>query len=223
MTVCIAALYGNGAGCILVSDKMTTARIPLMYEFENEEVEKIAKIADNIYVMISGDVLFANEVKNNAKQHIANKINPEPNGISHTLMNSYQAVRRTRVIRNELEPRGLDINKYYEIQQKILGPIVQMIDNAFRLFNPNLDLIIAGKDETTCHICTIGSPGDMVCHDPIGFVSIGSGGPHAMYSLIDSGYKKSLDKETVKKFVEAAKKRSEVAPGVGKETKIIEL
>ena len=59
MTVCIAALYGNGAGCILVSDKMTTARIPLMYEFENEEVEKIAKIADNIYVMISGDVFFA--------------------------------------------------------------------------------------------------------------------------------------------------------------------
>ena len=44
-----------------------------------------------------------------------------------------------------------------------------------------------------------------------------------MYSLIESGYKKSMDAKTVCELVEKAKKRSEVAPGVGKSTEIVSV
>jgi len=41
MTVCIAALYDDGKGCVLTSDQMTTAHFPIGYEFESDEVEKL--------------------------------------------------------------------------------------------------------------------------------------------------------------------------------------
>ena len=47
MTVCIAALYGNGSGAVLASDRMVTAHIPIEYEFEYEERAKIVEL-DNV-------------------------------------------------------------------------------------------------------------------------------------------------------------------------------
>lgn len=223
MTICIAALYGKGEGCVLVSDQMTTAHFPIGYEFETDEVEKIVKINDAIcvYTLISGDVLFAHEVIEQAKRQVNINNIKETAGIAEAVRNAYQQVRRARIIRNELEPRGLDIDTYYEKQQRLLAPLVQMIDNAFRTFNPRVEFIVAGKDESSSHIFTIINPGDLICHDPIGYAAIGTGSPHAIYSLIEGNYRKSLDREKVEELLKAAKKRSEVAPGVGKATKTV--
>ncbi len=223
MTVCIAALYDNGKGCVLISDQMVTAHFPIGYEFENDEVEKIVKINSSIsvYVLISGDVLFANEVISTARKEIGAQGITTTSVIAESCRKAYQNTRRQRVIRNELEPRGLDIAAYYQNQQRLLPQLVQLIDNAFKQFNPGVEFILAGNDENSCQIFTIVNPGDMTCHAPVGYAAIGSGAPHAMYSLIESNYKKSLDKETVEKVVRQAKQRSEVAPGVGKNTKVI--
>jgi len=223
MTVCIAALYDNGTGCVLASDQMTTAHFPIGYEFEREDVEKIVKINDSapVYILISGDVLFANEVINKARQKVTEQGINVADGIAELLRDSYQNVRKMRIVRNELEPRGLTISTYYQSHKSILPQIIQLIDNAFKTYNPKVEFIVAGRNETSCHIFTIVNPGDTTCHDPIGYAAIGTGAPHTMYSLIESRYKKSLDKETVEKFVRQAKKRSEVAPGVGKGTKVV--
>lgn len=223
MTICIAALYGNGAGCVLISDQMTTAHFPIGYEFETDEVEKIVRIDDDVcvYALISGDVLFANEVIEQARRQINIDNIKETPGIAEAIRNAYQQIRIMHIIRNELEPRGLDINTYFDRQQSLLAPLVQMIDNAFRGFNPKVGFIVAGKDESSAHIFTVINPGDLTCNDAIGYVAIGTGAPHAIYSLIEANYKKSLDKEKVEGLLKAAKKRSEVAPGVGKATKSI--
>lgn len=223
MTVCIAALYDNGCGYVLASDLMTTARFPIGYEFEREDVEKIVRVIDSacVYILISGDVLFANEVIEDARRKAKAENIKETAAIAESIRSSYQVVRRKHIVRNELEARGLDINTYYQSQQRLLAPIVQMIDNAFKAFNPRVEFIVAGKDESSCHIFTIMNPGDLTCNDCIGYAAIGTGAPHAIYSLIESNYKKSLDKETVEKLLKKAKQRSEVAPGVGTGTKMI--
>ena len=73
MTVCIAALYGGGAGVVLVSDRMVTAHFPIGYEFEHQENTKIIALdgADSVHVMISGDVLRGNEILDMAKGQLA--------------------------------------------------------------------------------------------------------------------------------------------------------
>lgn len=223
MTVCIAALYENGKGCILASDQMTTAHFPIGYEFENDEVEKIVKVSDSIsvYALISGDVLFANGVIGEARKEITTQGITVTAGIAEIFRKSYQAVRIQRIIRNELEPRGLDMPTYYQNHKNILPQIIQLVDNAFKTYNPRVEFIVAGQGETASQIFSIVNPGDSTCHNPIGYATIGSGAPHAMYSLIESNYKKSLDKTKVKELVEKAKQRSEVAPGVGKDTQVI--
>ncbi len=218
MTVCIAALYDNGKGGILAADQMTTAHIPIGYEFESNEVEKIVQLRDSVYVLISGDVLFAHEIIRAAKELMTERNADQVAILAELVRCAYQDVRRRYVIQTQLEPRWLGLDSYYGSQQKLITAIVQMIDQSFLSWNPGTDLVVAGKDASDCHIYTVHNPGVMTCHDPIGFVAIGSGGPHATYSLIESEYKKSLGKETVEDMVEKAKARSEVAPGVGKAT-----
>jgi len=223
MTICISALYENGKGFVLTSDLMTTAHFPIGYEFEREDVEKIIKITESVYVLIAGDVLFANAVIEKTRQKVEEKGINVVGGIAELIRANYQEERRERVVRGELEPRGLNIGTYYQSHQSLLPNIVQMIDRAFVSYNPQVDLIIAGKGDSACHLFTIVSPGQCLCYDPIGYTAVGSGAPHAIYSLIDSGYQKSFLKEKVIELVNKAKERAHVAPGVGSKTKSVTI
>jgi hypothetical protein len=225
MTICIAALFENGKGCILASDQMTTAHFPIGYEFENEEVKKIIKVRGTAvaHVLTAGDVLFANEVLEAVRKNIDEKGITATPIIAELFRCHYQNLRRQHIIRSELEPRGLTLDSYYQGQQRFLPMIVQLIDNALKTGNPRTELIVAGLCESSCSIFSIVNPGDLFCHDAIGFMAIGSGAPHAVYSLIESEYKKSMDEKTVLELVKKAKLRSEVAPGVGRGTEILSI
>jgi hypothetical protein len=73
VTVCIAALYDDGKGAVLASDRMVTASIPIGYEFEHQEISKIVPMAGDsasIYALAAGDVLLGTEILENAKEQI---------------------------------------------------------------------------------------------------------------------------------------------------------
>ncbi len=223
MTICIAALYENGKGCILCSDQMVTAHIPMGYEYESDDVDKMIGICKSspIHALTSGDVLAANEIIELAKKNAESLGISTTSGIAELLREAYQTVRRNVIIQNELEPRGLDLNTFHGLHQRLLSTVVQMIDRAFAEFNARVDFILAGKDDNQCGIYSISNPGQSSCHNPIGYAAVGTGAPHAIYSIIGSNYKKSMKKEDVENIVREAKKRSEVAPGVGTSTKLI--
>jgi hypothetical protein len=225
MTICIAALYDSGKGCILCSDQMVTARIPMGYEFESDDVDKMISICKSspIHALTAGDVLAANEMTELAKKNAETQGISSTSGMAELLREAYQTVRRSAIVHNELEPRGLDLNTFHTMQQRLLPHVVQIIDRAFTEFNAGVYFILAGKDDHQCGIYSISNPGQLSCHNPIGYAAIGSGAPHAIYSLIGSNYKKSMNKETVEKIIKEAKKRSEVAPGVGTSTKLISV
>lgn len=225
MTICIAALCENGKGCILASDKMVTVRFPMGYEYEHEEVEKIVELEQSgpIYALISGNVLFADEVIEDAKRKVIAAKTIGTANIAETMRVSYQSIRRQVIVHNELESRGLDLPTYLQNQQKLLPQLALMINQVFRTYDPMVQFVIAGKDEDSCHIYTITNPGQKVCHDAIGYVAIGTGAPHAIYQFLDLEYRKSMTKKEVTEIVRLAKKRSEKAPGVGRETQITEI
>jgi 20S proteasome alpha/beta subunit len=228
MTVCIATLYDSGKGCTLISDEMITTHFPIGYEYETEEVEKIIQISKSmpVYALISGDVIIANEIIDDARVAISKNGTSSASGVADALRDSYSSIRRKYIIRQELEPRGLNLNTYYTSHRSLLPELVQIIDNAFKIFNLRVELIVAGQDvagqdQSLCHIFTIINPGLLNCYDCIGYTAIGSGAPHAIYSLIESDYKKSFDKEKANEAIKRAKERSQVAPGVGAKTKIM--
>lgn len=221
MTVCIAALYENGEGAVLISDQMVTAHIPIGYEFEQKETSKIIAMDDSesVYALVSGDVLLGNQIIGAAKTQLQQQNgNSSAEHTAQVVRAAYQQARLTEIINRELEPRGLDLNGFYGRHQQLAQQVVQMIDQAMTQTNIGVEFIIAGFSGSTHTIHTILNPGVISNNNPIGHGAIGSGSPHALYSLIEDNYNPSLSKEDVIDMVERAKTRSEVAPGVGSAT-----
>ena len=225
MTVCIAALYNRSKGFVLASDQMLTMNYPMAYEYENEEFDKISKISDksSIYCLSAGNAIFSAEIIDAATNQIQNEGISSVDKAAQVVRDTYMKYRMLRLIRSELETRGLDLNSYYKNQRGLTPDIVTFIDRTFRTFNLGVEFLVVGSGGTQCHIYTIIHPGDVYCNDSIGYAAIGIGAPHVIYRMIENKYRKSLNEEAITKLVEEAKKRSEVAPGVGEKTrKIIE-
>ncbi|MCY4448915.1 MAG: hypothetical protein OXE02_08750 [Chloroflexi bacterium] len=224
MTVCIAALYDNGRGVVLASDQLVTASIPIGYEFEHQEIPKIVPMAASvpIYALAAGDVLLGTEILNIARVQIQQQ--------QHTVTAAeaveairvvYQRVRLLNIVQRELEPRGLTLDSYYGNHQALAPQVLQIVDQAMSQADIGVEFIVAGPGEGSAYtIHTVSNPGTTNDHTPIGYCAIGSGAPHAMYSLIEAPYKHSLGSAEVKELVHQAKARSEVAPGVGSETQV---
>ena len=226
MTVCIAALYEHGRGVVMASDRMVTAHIPIGYEFEHEENTKITRILDtsSIRVLLAGDVLRGHEILGMARTQLAQKKGHLlASEAAEVVRCSYQDIRRTSVVHTELEPRGLDLNGFYGLQQQLLPQVVQMIDNALSSSDLGVQMLITGANDQVHSIYTIMNPGTIHDHGGIGHGAIGSGAPHALSSLIEDSYAQSMTKEKVIELVKKAKLRSEVAPGVGSETTIVTI
>lgn len=226
MTVCIAALYGDGQGVVMASDRMVTAHIPIGYEFEHEEATKIVRLVDtsSTHVLLSGDVLRGHEVVDMALGPLTQATPPiAVADIADHVRSCYQTIRRNCVIQQELEPRGFDLVTFNGMQQQLMPAIVQIIDQSLSNFDLNVEMLIAGDNATHHTVYSIMNPGIVRDHSPIGHGAIGSGAPHALYSLIEAKYRPSMPKEQVVELVSNAKKRSEVAPGVGEGTSIVTI
>lgn len=222
MTVCISALSNDRKKAIAVSDTMITASIPIQYEFETKEVNKIHKICDYFYISIAGDALsgsmIVSNLRNKIKEHDCEKENKFPT-LLNLLKDTYVDFRLNRICELCLLPRGLKtLQDYYNMQTRLTPAVHQQIENQLLSFNLGVEMIITGYDGNECHIYTISHPNVLVCHDSLGYATIGSGAPHSHYYLIGSEYKKSEDISKVKVIILEAKKRAQVAPGVGDDT-----
>jgi hypothetical protein len=225
MTVCIVASYNNGKGFVLASDQMLTLHYPMAYEYENEEFEKISKLSGkaDIYCLSAGNAIFASEIIEETKQQVEKDSISSIILVAQKLRDIFKNYRLKRLVSNELETRGLSLEGYYKGHKVLLPDIVAIIDKTFRTYNLGVEFIVVGKDTSGCHIYTITHPGDIYCNDSIGYATIGIGAPHVMYYMIEKKYRKSANKKAVSKLVDEAKKRAEVAPGVGKKIKKIEV
>ncbi len=230
MTVCISALAEGGKKVVVVADQMITANIPISYEFETDDVKKIYEISDNVCVLTAGNALYAYDVVQKTKLSISTEAQSNSGDLriermAELLSIHYQDYRRNMVCKRYIEPRGLSLQTYIQSQQVLHASVVQEIEQNLVNYNIGVEMIVAGKDSTTedGYLFSVTHPGVMVNHNALGYLCVGSGAPHAMYNLIGSGYKKDLSIDQVKEIVLEAKKKSEVAPGVGKATKSVIL
>ena len=222
MTICVAALYGNGEGAVLASDQMVTAHIPFGYEFQHQETAKIVPLDEGgkTYALTAGDVLSGTEILKLATEQIRQQPDSSASEIANVIRSAYQFFRVQQITQKEIEPRGMTLDQYYASHQSLMPTVVQMIDSALLETDIDVDIIVVGPSAEGYTIHTITNPGIVHDHSPIGYCAIGSGAPHAMYSLIESSYSRSNGVDSVKEIVQRAKVRSEVAPGVGEKTEL---
>ena len=218
MTLCMAAICSDGTAgplAVIAADGMVT--LGGFIEFEHT-VPKIAQPSPFSVAMVAGDTLLGTRLARGVAGEFAGAA-PNTSEVAGRLAQRYVEMRRAELEHQILSLRGLDLQTYYGNHQGLNGNITAMLDNQMSQFNLGIELLVAGVDSGGAHIFSIENPGHPERqHDVIGYAAIGSGGIHAVQAMI--GFRHSPVtplKETVFQ-VYAAKRRAEVAPGVGLDT-----
>ena len=220
MTICIAALADNEKSVVLASDKMVSQQMPLI-EYEHT-VEKIVKMNDHFYVLIAGTVNHAVAILDRARPEI--KENSGHNAKFEVMKNAYIEYREQQIVDGVLRPQGIRSMDDFQNRHRVLLPdISASVQHLVMHFNLKVVLTLVALDQhqQKCHIRVLGHPGQNLF--PLEYASTGTGDMHAVQSLIGAHYQKEKELETATYLVYEAKRRAEVAPGVGLLTDMIVL
>jgi hypothetical protein len=212
MTQLIAAACDNRNGLILVSDRMIgTADYSLYFEHE----PKIDMINPVVAVLTAG-TMHEPEIIEDAKLEIAGQQSVRQ--ITDLISKHYREVRRTRIENGILEKYGIrTFDEFHNKQQILHDEVIKEIQEKLSSFEMDLDILISGVDQRP-HIYLISDPGLPQSYDEVGYCCTGSGENHADPVFAFYSYSPSLSAEYIIQIAYIAKRKAEMAGGVGKKT-----
>lgn len=214
MTVCIAAACENSRKLVVAADRMLTSGM-LSLQFEHPG-PKVFPLSDSCVMMTAGPALRDIELQKSVKRTLAGMSGIAVPVIVERVKDGYQEARRKKIEELYLKPRGLTLERFLQAGQALIQDAAMIIDEQLATYDYELEVLVAGVDSDGAHIYQIVNPGTAECFDSIGYHAIGSGEPHATFSLIEDGYSShSATLQEAMWGVFQAKKRAERAPGVG--------
>ncbi len=222
VTVCIAVR--NFGSILLISDRMITAGD---IQFE-PPTEKILFLTSSIAVMAAGDSAFHAEIVGGVMRDVQERAINEPDNwwnvkdVVDLYVQHRIAAKLKRAEVAILRPLGLDRASFLQNQKIMDAQLVSSISSDLINFQiPDVEAIFAGVDNhfraPGAHIYSVLNE-YISCDDIIGFRAIGSGARHAESALMLAGHSWNTDFPATVLLTYSAKKRSEIAPGVGVDT-----
>jgi 20S proteasome alpha/beta subunit len=215
MTVCVAAICeGRIVGA---SDRMLTAGD---IEFEPEQ-SKIFQLTTSVGCMIAGDSALQAEILPRLRSEIHQRIDIDPENwwlirdVAALYFHHYAEVKKARIERQLLSPLGLTHESFLSRQKELSPELVMRLSTDMVNFGmPDVETIVCGIDPEGPHIYVVRNSG-ISCLDQVSFAAVGSGAWHASSQLMFAGHTRMRLMPATLFLVYAAKKRAEVAPGVG--------
>jgi 20S proteasome alpha/beta subunit len=216
MTVCIAAI-SERALVIGLSDRMVTAG-----DIQSQpEQSKIVRLTNSIFAMYSGDVGLATDLLNDVSSQVSARLQKDPQNwlsvsdVAGFWADAYLARRARRAEVELLAPLGLSLSSFIQRQKALSEDIAKRLTTellAYRM--EDVDLIFGGVD-TRGPALYVANNERIFCCSGIGFAAIGSGSYHARSQLLFAGYTPDASGPKAVSCLSMAKRRAEVAPGVG--------
>lgn len=212
MTVCAAAITRSTV--IGASDRMLTSGTGDI-EFE-PSISKIHKFQENICIMIAGDITLQTEILYRVMATFPTlpEIKWEVKEIAEAYYKAFQESRAKMAERAILNPVGLESAADVFLRGD-LG--MRLASDLLNFKVPFIEAIVTGYDTSGAHIYQINNNG-VACQDWVGFASIGGGAGHSNSQFMFAGHNRSCAIPETLMLVYSAKKRAEIAPGVGSET-----
>lgn len=225
MTVCIAAIctLPNGALAIVgVSDRMLTAG-DVEFEPPQQKVYGLAPRAPRAAILVAGDTAAQISI---CDATIVQLPDPPAAGIEIEFIANLYAAEYTKYRQGEsekvlLSPLGLTLDSFVARQKSMAAEQVQRLVTDLRYYAFDPEAIICGVDAKGAHIFSVTNPGLIHCHDPVAFAAIGIGARHAESQLMFASYVRAWPLSHALLLTYSAKRRAEVAPGVGKGTDLL--
>ena len=222
MTVCIAAICEmNGNPAIIgASDRMLTAGD---VQFEPPQ-QKIFYLTSAIAIMTAGDSAMQAEIIQDVASDVNRRIAAEPDNwwlvrdVAGLYSNYYNRVRLKKAENDVLVPLGLNADTYISRQSEMSDTFIRQVASELYSFDaPHVAAIITGLDPTGAHIY-VAHDANLSCVDNVAFASVGIGSGHASSQFMFAAHTKRRPLPETLLLTYSAKKRAEVAPGVGEAT-----
>ena len=224
MTICVAAICAvDGKEALIgASDCMLT------YQSGGQSIEfepprsKILNLNDKTFILFAGDVTEHTTIWRRAFGAATTDKIPTAQ-IAERYAAAYQERRLKIAEAKYLRPQGLTLKTYITNQTRLSDYTANEIRPKMEDSRLELEVIIAGLDKSGAHLFTIEDPGVARCHDDLSFCAVGTGAFHACSSYMFSRYTKALDYAYCAYITYHGKRRAEVAPGVGRETIMVDV
>ena len=220
MTICIAAICESGKSVVVASDRMITAGF-LALEYEHPR-PKLDRLSPCIVGLTAGDALIVTELFGRCRGRIEELQSPAVAKVAEVVKDQFIDLRKRQVEELYLLPRGLTLDEFYRegYIKRLPDQLAFTLDSDMWKQGLNLDVIIAGVDDTGAHIYGIDDPGTVDCYDRIAYYAVGSGLTHALLTLAANQHCEERSINETVFLVFEAKKKAELAPGVGSATEI---
>jgi 20S proteasome alpha/beta subunit len=226
VTVCIAAICSlpNGALAVIgVSDRMLTVG-DVEFEPPQQKVYSLAPLAPRAAILVAGDTAAQISICNATAAKLPKT--PPPAGAEIEAIANLYAAEFIKYRQRESEgvvltPLGLTLDSFIGRQKEMAPEQVQRLVTDLRRYEFGVEAIICGVDASGPHIFTVSNPGVVYCHDPVAFAAIGIGGRHAESQFMLASYVRDWPLSHALLLTYSAKRRAEVAPGVGKGTDLL--
>ncbi|HYL66175.1 MAG TPA: hypothetical protein VEU72_03380 [Nitrosopumilaceae archaeon] len=192
----------------------------LSIEFEHRS-KKLEPIANNCILLSAGSALNPTEVFENVKTTYAHQQFPQIKEILNSVKQNYVEVRNRKAEEEIFYPVSMSISSFQKNQNAMNDNIVLKLDHELAEYDLGLTILLAGVDSTGAHLHTIENPGVSAQFDKLGFCCLGSGQRHAFDSLIVNNYHIELPFKEAMFATYEAKKKAELAPGVGGKTDML--
>lgn len=228
MTVCVATLfswnYGTieepnyGVAAMTASDQMITSGDN---QYESRQ-QKVALINPTTLLLIAGDYSVHSEALIAVQNQIKGDPNISPQRSALIYGQEIQRVRRREAEDLFLSPLGLNTDSFLSQQKDMSDSFVEKITNQLQNFAwKDVEALVVGSDKNSVHIYYVDSNGSSHCMDDVSFHAIGIGAWHAKSALMQSGYARQKNgyHESLA-LIYSAKRRAEIAPGVGAKTDV---
>jgi hypothetical protein len=225
LTVCIAATSVDGS-IFCAADRMVTVG-----DIEMESpVPKMHMITTSIIVMPSDDdAALHTEILSAATGAVSHQIGAAPTKwmpvslVVSLYIKAFNDVKAKMAEQVFLSPLGLTQQSFLLHMATMEKSLVTRISEDLINYKlPAMSVIIAGLDSSGSHIYEVHN-GESGCFNTIGYAAIGAGARHARahFMVSNQSHNTSIAESLWATYL--AKKRAEVAPGVGETTDIAML
>jgi 20S proteasome alpha/beta subunit len=218
MTVCIAAICENDTDSpkiVLASDRMITFQDIIQFE---HELPKLEEVAPNCVVATAGTATLHTELLRNAKIPKTDTIQPIRE-IAQRIKDSFDKARKEEIENIVLKRYGFDnFESFYKMQSSLSNNLSDEIIGEITDYEFDLQILIAGIDESGPHIYKIDVDNVMMPFDALGYEGAGIGFEHSRTTFFSSSYTDKFPLSKALYTVYKAKNIAEKAPGVGKAT-----
>jgi hypothetical protein len=222
MTQLVAAICrcGDKPKVIGLTDRMlSTSDMTLTFERDEPKIETVTNKSAILTAGTLDEPDLIRDVKERArgKEKIAE--------IAELFKEAYQNLRVKHIEDEILNPLAgvRTFTDYHEKQKMLHDSLVFDLNERIKKYSIGLTLLLIGMDEQGGHIIQIANPGMWRSYDNLGFLCLGMGDRHADNVFAWYKYQSAMPLNDAIYIAFEAKKKAEVAGGVGQATDMITI